>query len=458
LLDFWASWCVPCRKGNPHLIKLYNQYKEQGFEIIGISDDDSKVEAWHKAVEQDKIGIWKHVLRGMDIEKKMKGQSNPGDISEKYNISTLPTKILIDKNGKIIGRYGSEEEDLDKKLAELMPGATARVNGHIRNLKDSITFYWNDETGPKSETVKVVDEKFTWIKNFTSPQKIMLATRMRYMQFFVENKAITIEGNADSLYYSKVTGSATQDEFVKYNQSIEPIRAAQYKLFSELRKTENQALKAELQRKVDSIDSVVDDRRKSYVKNNANSPVSVSLVEDVSIVGEYGKVNEYFQLLSGQAKQTTTGKRLADRVEVLKRSTIGSYVKDFTMNSMDGKTIRMSDFKGKYLFIDFWASWCGPCRAENPNVLKAYENYKDKSFAVLGISIDDNTGKWKEAVEKDKMPWTQVLNNKGSENDVAAYYGIQAIPSTMLLDADGKIIALNLRGEKLHEELQKVLK
>jgi peroxiredoxin len=90
--------------------------------------------------------------------------------------------------------------------------------------------------------------------------------------------------------------------------------------------------------------------------------------------------------------------------------------------------------------------------------LKAYENYKDKSFAVLGISIDDNTGKWKEAVEKDKMPWTQVLNNKGSENDVAAYYGIQAIPSTMLLDADGKIIALNLRGEKLHEELQKVLK
>jgi thiol-disulfide isomerase/thioredoxin len=304
----------------------------------------------------------------------------------------------------------------------------------------------------------VVDEKFTWIKNFTSPQKIMLATRMRYMQFFVENKAMTIEGNADSLYYSKVTGSATQDEFVKYNQSIEPIRASQYKLFSELRKTENQALKAELQRKVDSIDSVVDDRRKSYVKNNANSPVSVSLVEDVSIVGEYGKVNEYFQLLSGQAKQTTTGKRLADRVEVLKRSTIGSYVKDFTMNSMDGKTIRMSDFKGKYLFIDFWASWCGPCRAENPNVLKAYENYKDKSFAVLGISIDDNTGKWKEAVEKDKMPWTQVLNNKGSENDVAAYYGIQAIPSTMLLDADGKIIALNLRGEKLHEELQKVLK
>ncbi len=123
LLDFWASWCVPCRKGNPHLISLYNKYKEKGFEIIGISDDDRKPEAWKKAVEQDKIGIWKHVLRGLDMEKRMKNIDNPEDISEHYGIHSLPTKILIDPTGKIVGRYGDSiggtDEDLDKKIASV---------------------------------------------------------------------------------------------------------------------------------------------------------------------------------------------------------------------------------------------------------------------------------------------------------------------------------------------------
>lgn len=118
LLDFWASWCVPCRKGNPHLKELYSKYKSQGFEIIGVSDDDSKPDAWHKAVEKDGLP-WKHVLRGFDIQKRMNNQPNPNDISEKYGIHTLPTKILIDPKGVIIGRYDEHEEALDEKLKEV---------------------------------------------------------------------------------------------------------------------------------------------------------------------------------------------------------------------------------------------------------------------------------------------------------------------------------------------------
>lgn len=116
LLDFWASWCVPCRKGNPHLKELYSKYKERGFEIIGVSDDDSKPDAWHKAVEKDDLP-WRHVLRGFDMQKLMKNQPNEKDISEKYGIHSLPTKILIDPNGIIIGRYGEEQDALDEKLA-----------------------------------------------------------------------------------------------------------------------------------------------------------------------------------------------------------------------------------------------------------------------------------------------------------------------------------------------------
>ncbi|MDR6783164.1 thiol-disulfide isomerase/thioredoxin [Pedobacter africanus] len=120
MIDFWASWCVPCRKGNPHLISVYNKYKEKGLEIIGVASDDNAVEAWKKAVEQDKIGIWKHVLSGYkrDASEAEKGTH----ISPRYGIHTLPTKILIDKNGIIIGRYGGGGEDdaaMDKKLEEI---------------------------------------------------------------------------------------------------------------------------------------------------------------------------------------------------------------------------------------------------------------------------------------------------------------------------------------------------
>lgn len=123
LIDFWASWCVPCRKGNPHLKDLYAKYKSKGLEIIGISDDDSRPEEWKKAVSQDGISIWKHVLRGLDMQKRQRKEPNPEDISDHYGIHSLPTKILIDPNGMIIGRYGGggeNDEAMDKKLAEVL--------------------------------------------------------------------------------------------------------------------------------------------------------------------------------------------------------------------------------------------------------------------------------------------------------------------------------------------------
>ena len=121
LLDFWASWCVPCRKGNPHLLSLYANYKDKGLEIIGISDDDKNPDAWKKAIEKDGIGVWKHVLRGMKQTPEGRADRSTS-ISDQYGTSTLPTKILIDPQGIIIGRYGADGETddaLDKKLAEL---------------------------------------------------------------------------------------------------------------------------------------------------------------------------------------------------------------------------------------------------------------------------------------------------------------------------------------------------
>ncbi len=118
LVDFWASWCVPCRKGNPHMRQIYARYKDRGLEIIGVSDDDGQEEKWKKAVEQDSLP-WRNVLRGRDWEKKQEEGKNENDLHEKFGIRDLPTRILIDKNGVILGRYNENDEELDKKLKEI---------------------------------------------------------------------------------------------------------------------------------------------------------------------------------------------------------------------------------------------------------------------------------------------------------------------------------------------------
>ncbi|HEY8970280.1 MAG TPA: redoxin domain-containing protein, partial [Puia sp.] len=124
LIDFWASWCVPCRKSMPHVKELYAEYKDKGLEVIGVSDDDRDSTAWKKALAKDGTGIWHNVLRGLDMEKIQRGEKNDKDISEKFGIHSLPTKILIDRDGRIIGRYdkGTDEEaaELDRKLAEVL--------------------------------------------------------------------------------------------------------------------------------------------------------------------------------------------------------------------------------------------------------------------------------------------------------------------------------------------------
>jgi peroxiredoxin len=131
---------------------------------------------------------------------------------------------------------------------------------------------------------------------------------------------------------------------------------------------------------------------------------------------------------------------------------------NFTQNDVNGKPVSLASFKGKYVLVDFWASWCGPCRAENPNVVKAYNEFKTKKFTILSVSLDNSKEKWLEAIKKDGLTWTHVSDLKYWKNEVAVQFGIESIPASFILDPTGKIIARDLRGSDLSTFLSKTLK
>jgi peroxiredoxin len=172
------------------------------------------------------------------------------------------------------------------------------------------------------------------------------------------------------------------------------------------------------------------------------------------------QIEPLYESLPAILRQSPSGITFKERIETSKKTGVGAYAMDFTQNDTLGKPVALSDFKGKYVLIDFWASWCGPCRAENPNVVKAFNEYKDKKFTVLGISLDQ-PGKqqaWLDAIHKDNLTWTHVSDLKFWDNAVAKQYGIRAIPQNLLIDQDGKIIAKNIRGEELNKKLAEVIK
>lgn len=151
-------------------------------------------------------------------------------------------------------------------------------------------------------------------------------------------------------------------------------------------------------------------------------------------------------------------KQISDKVNRLKSISIGQQAPDFELKDLNGKVVKLSSFKGKYVLLDFWASWCGPCRKENPNVVKAYDLYKGKGFTVFGVSLDADEAKWRKAVQEDGMPWLQTLDDKTATGNVGKLYEIKAIPANFLIDANGKIVATNLRGPELEKALSNFIK
>jgi peroxiredoxin len=280
--------------------------------------------------------------------------------------------------------------------------------------------------------------------------------------FFLENGKISMLVKKDSLEDALISGTPTQDE---YNGFLDQMKARTGARSDTLNK-HYQAARAKNDRKaMDSLEKAFDaldleqkDIIRNFIKTHPASYVSaLEIYRNFSYNPDADELDSLYKQLTPAIQSTYYGQKVNDLVKKAKLTMVGQPAPDFTANDTSGKPVNLTAFKGKYLLVDFWASWCGPCRQENPSVVKAYHRFRSKGFDILGVSLDDSKPDWEAAIRHDGLFWTQVSDLQGWKNAVAVQYGIQGIPMNYLLDREGKIIAKGLRGEELEKKLSEVL-
>lgn len=343
--------------------------------------------------------------------------------------------------------------------------------------KANLSYLENGAKVYKTATIK--DGKFVMEGTVTDPALVTISTgttkkareanpfiTSEQLSFFMEGGEIIITGPTMKKAVVKASGRSAQD-YQALKKILKPFEDKQAANFDQTIKAaiaKDTATVRILNATRDRLTKSVDSAEVAYLTTHPASHVSLELIRQrvnaITLTKDKDKMKAWYTALSAPVKATVVGKQLSEQISTAFKLGPGNPSRDFTLNDTLGNPVTLSAYRGKYVLVDFWASWCMPCRAENPAVKKAYAKFKDKGFEVIGISLErpGDRKSWVGAIQKDDLPWIQTSPLTAEERDhVTKLYGITSIPMNFLIDPQGKIIATYLRGEELMTKLEEIL-
>ena len=362
-------------------------------------------------------------------------------------LNTFPALTFAQVTKKAKAKAKPKTNTPAKTITAANPAATEFViNATVTGFPDGTPVeFLNGQSGASEITSEVKGGKFTFKGKMERPDfKIILFNKQPpYITLFLDNSVVNIVGDKATIDKAKVSGSASHTAFDQFNTSLEPYQS----VFAES----------------GEYDSAMNEKAMSllreFVSSHTGSYITpLAIIRFNQIADDVLKTEELYNLLQPNIKASAMGQYIAQQVAEGKVNGAGTLLPDFSQPDTSGISVSLSSLRGNYVLVDFWASWCGPCRQENPNLVAAFNKYKSKKFTVLGISLDKAKEAWVDAIHMDGLTWTHISDLQGWSNAAAQQFKIFSIPQNFLIDPQGKVVGKNLRGAALDRKLARILK